>query len=132
MQANFEFTVRFYEYWNPTGLCAECGTNGVPVCCDDPLLTESCQNTGVFRCDTRFRYILRPFNAPLETAPNTGFPVFTPSLTNLNHETFREGGGGFLASPNPNTHTNTSPWTVSHIHIIISPMNEQRPSVIIT
>ena len=117
MKANFDFTVRFYEYWNPTGLCAECGTNGVPVCCDDPLLTETCQNTGVFRCDTRFRYILRPFNASLETAPSDWISqYFTPSLTNLNHETFREGNGGFLGSPNPNNLTNTSTLTVSHTY----------------
>ena len=57
--------------------------------------------------------MLRPFGGPVETAPNTGFPYFTPS-NGGNSDAFNEGPHGFLALPNPFTIDNTSEWTVSH------------------
>ena len=68
--------------------------------------------TRPFTCDTRFRFMLRPFGAPVETAPSGGFPYFTRS-NGGNSDTFNEGPGGFLAIPNPFTITNTTEWTVS-------------------
>ena len=56
--------------------------------------------------------MLRPFGAPVETAPTGGFPYFTPSNFGNSH-TFNEGPGGFLARPNPFTVNNTDEWTVS-------------------
>ena len=64
--------------------------------------------------------MLRPFGAPVETAPNTGFPYFTPSNGLTNSLTFSEGPSGLLAAPNPFTITScrTETWTVS-IFILI-------------
>ena len=47
------------------------------------LWNESCNMTAPLTCDTRFRFMLRPFRAPVETAPNTGFPYFTPSKSTI-------------------------------------------------
>ena len=57
--------------------------------------------------------MLRPFGAPVETAPNTGFPYFTPS-NGGNSDTFNEAPGGFLAVPNPFTITSTNEWMVRY------------------
>ena len=112
-EARFNFAVRFYEFRNPLGLqCGECGSGGPPACCDDVQRNESCNMTAPLTCDTRFRFMLRPFGAPVETAPNTGFPYFTPSHGG-NIDTFNEGPGGFLSLSNPFTITSTSEWTVS-------------------
>ncbi len=87
MRTEFTLTVNFINYTNPTGLCAECALplSGVasadqlvPVCCDDqPFRNTNCDNTGEERCDTRFRWTIRPFGASLETRP-----VTTPGATN--------------------------------------------------
>ena len=112
-EANYNFTVRFYEFRNPLGLqCGGCESGGPPVCCDDVQRQENCLNTQPRACDTRFRFILRPFGAPLATAPSGGFPYFTPS-NGGNSEMFNEGPGGFLSRPNPFTITGASAWTVS-------------------
>ena len=115
-EADYEFTVHFYEFRNPLGLqCGECGSGGPPACCDDVQRNESCTNVRPFTCDTRFRFLLRPFGTSVETAPTGGFPHFTPS-NGGNSETFNEAEGGFLALPNPFIITNsTSAWTVSVI-----------------
>ena len=106
-EANYEFTVRFYEFRNPLGLqCGECGSGGPPACCDDVDQAENCDNVAPRTCDTRFQFLLRPFGASVETAPTTGFPHFTPS-NGGNSEIFNEGPGGFLALPNPFTITST-------------------------
>ena len=114
-EASYEFTVRFYEFRNPLGLqCGECGSGGPPACCDDVGRKENCINEviGPLRCDTRFRFMLRPFGSSVETAPTGGFPYFTPS-NGGNSDTFNEGPGGFLALPNPFTITRPSEWNVS-------------------
>ena len=116
-EASYEFTVRFFEFRNPHGLqCGECKSGGLPVCCDDVNRNESCinedQRDGPRRCDTRFRFLLRPFGASVETAPTGGFPHFTPS-NGGNSETFREASGGFLSLANPFNITSISEWTVS-------------------
>ena len=112
-EANYEFTVRFYEFRNPLGLqCGECGSGGPPACCDDVQRNENCDNVAPHTCDTRVRFLLRPFGASVETAPTRGFPYFTPS-NGGNSDTFNEGPGGFLALSNPFTITNTSKWKVS-------------------
>ena len=79
VSGDFVLIVNFINYTNPTGLCAEC--NGgleafdsadqlTPVCCDEsPFRSDNCDNTGEARCDTRFRWTIRPFNASLETRP---------------------------------------------------------------
>ena len=111
--ANYVFAVRFYEFRNPLGLqCGVCGSGGPPACCDDVQRNENCTNVAPLTCDTRFRFMLRPFGAPVETAPDK-FPNFTPS-NGGNSDTFNQGPGGFLALPNPFSITNTSNWTVSH------------------
>ena len=66
--ANYVFAVRFYEFRNPLGLqCGVCGSGGPPACCDDVQRNENCTNVPPLTCDTRFRFLLRPFGAPLET-----------------------------------------------------------------
>ena len=112
-EANYEFTIRFYEFRNPLGLqCGECGSGGQPACCDDVNRTENCNNLAPFNCDTRFQFLLRPFGAPVKTARSGGFPYFTPSNGGNSH-TFNIGPGGLLALPNPFIITSTSEWTVS-------------------
>ena len=113
-KASYDFSVRFYEFRNPLGLqCGECESDGSPACCDDVQRNENCSMTQPFFCDTRFRFLLRPFGAPVETAPNTSFPYFTPSNSG-NSDIFNEGPGGFLALPNPFTITSTSEWMVRY------------------
>ena len=80
MRGEFILTANFINYTNPTGLYAECAiplslvTSAdllVPVCCDElPFSTGNCDNTGEERCDTRFRWTIRPFGASLETRPS--------------------------------------------------------------
>ena len=118
MRGDYQFTIRFYEFRNPLGLqCGECESGGPPACCDDVQRNESCINEadGPRRCDTRFRFELRLFEASLETARTRGFPNFTPS-NGGNSDTFNEGPGGFLAFPNPFTINSTREWTVSAIN----------------
>ena len=132
--------VNFISYTNPTGLCAEC--NGgletvtsadqlTPVCCDEtPFRSDNCNNTGEARCDTRFRWTIRPFNASLETrpvsAPGAAVPPYYFTDCNLPGATcpfseistmFSQGPKGFLGvAANPlqvvSLPTLTS-WTVS-------------------
>ena len=113
MRANYIFTIHFYEFHNPLGLqCGECGSGGPPACCDDVQRKENCTNVKPFTCDTRFRFMLRPIGAPVKTAPNTGFPYFTPS-SGSNTDIFNEGHGGLFGLPNPFVITSTSEWMVS-------------------
>ena len=110
---NYNFTIHFYEFNNPLGLqCAECGSGGPPACCDDVQRYENCSLSKPFTCDTRFRFMLRPFGEPVETALNTGYPYFTPS-SGSNSEIFNEGPRGLLALPNPFTITSNEAWSVS-------------------
>ena len=114
-EAEYEFTVHFYEFRNPLGLqCDECDSGGPPACCDEGSNATNCRNNAPFNCDTRFRFVLRPFGASVETAPTRNFPHFTPS-NGGNSETFNEGRGGFLALQNPYRISSTEKWTVSLI-----------------
>ena len=116
-EANYEFTIRFYEFRNTLGLqCGACGNGGPPACCDHVQQRENCNMTKPFTCDTRFRFLLRPFGASVETAPSGGFPYFTPS-NGGNSDTFNEAPGGFLARPNPFTINSMDEWTVSCMNI---------------
>jgi hypothetical protein len=115
VRGNYEFTIRFYEFHNPLGLqCGDCESGGQPACCDEERNDNAtnCKNDAPFNCDTRFRFILRPFGASIETAPNDKFPYFTPSHGG-NSEVFKEGPGAFAALSNPFTITSTNEWTVS-------------------
>ena len=57
--------------------------------------------------------MLRPFGAPVETAPNSRFPHFSTS-NGGNSETFNEGPSGLFGLSNPFIITNTSEWMVSY------------------
>ena len=103
-----------------------------PVCCDEsPFRSDNCNNTGEARCDTRFRWTIRPFGASLETRPVSmpGAAVPPYSFTNCDPSgatcpfsemstTFGQGPTGFLGveanplpvEPKPNTFTS---WPVS-------------------
>ena len=134
VKADYTLTVKFINYTNPSGLCAECLTrlgdvplnDIVPVCCDEmPLRTDNCNNVRESRCDTRFRWILREYGGSLETRPET------TSTSNTTHyfnscgqssaacpfsemsQTFEEGDMAFLGEPNPFLVTSTNPWRVS-------------------
>ena len=48
----------------------------------------------------------------METAPNSGFPIFTPTNGD-NSGTFNEGPDAFFAIPNPFIFTRTEEWSVS-------------------
>ena len=134
LQASGEFnlTVSFINYTNPTGLCAECQTRLinvtsadqlVPVCCDDrPFRNTSCNNTGEERCDTRFRWTIRPFGASLETRPSMGYfftdCTMSPSTCPFSemNTTFDQGPAALLGvtpNPLPVSKTNFTVWTVS-------------------
>ncbi len=135
--SEFILTVNLVNYTNPTGLCAECqkplNTNNTeettPVCCDElPFKSGNCDNTGEERCDTRFRWTIRPFGASLETRPvsvpnaptppyyftNCGLPGSICPFSEMS-TTFGQGQSGFLgvaANPLP-VIPKTTPWTVS-------------------
>ena len=138
--SEFILTVNLVNYTNPTGLCAECAVplsdvasadQLFPVCCDDrPLRNTNCDNTGEERCDTRFRWTIRPFGASLETKPVTipnaaSPPYFFTDCNGLSGSTcpfsemsttFSQGPTGFLgvaANPLPVSSTKIIPWTVS-------------------
>ena len=113
MRGNYNFTIHFYEFRNPLGLqCGECESGGPPACCDKGGNGTDCKNSAPYNCDTRFRFLLRSFGAPVENAPTGGFPHFTPSNGN-NSDTFNVGRGGFLALANPFIMNSTKEWTVS-------------------
>ena len=121
-EANYEFTVHFYEFRNPLGLqCGACVSGGPPACCDDVNRTENCtnENNGPLRCDTRFRFTLRPYEASVETAPDK-FPHFNGGNFMPNSITFTEGPEGFNNLQNPYTITNASKWTVSVLKLMNS------------
>ncbi len=140
MRGEFILTVNFINYTNPTGLCAECAVplsdtasadQLVPVCCDDlPFRNTNCDNTGEERCDTRFRWTIRPFNASLETRPVTIMgatdpPYFftdcpmPPSLFCPFSEvsrSFLQDPLGFLGvAANPLPVVSNTTWTVSYL-----------------
>ena len=116
-KADYNFTIRFFEFRNPLGLqCGECGNGGPPACCDDVQSLGNCNMTRPFTCDTSFRFVLRPFGESVKTAPNSGFPFFT-TTSGDNSETFNEGTSGLLALPNPFTITIQVTWTVSRYMI---------------
>ena len=133
MKADFTLTVKFINYTNPSGLCAECNTrlvnytldNIVPVCCDEiPLRTENCNNDGESRCDTRFRWILREYGGSLETRPEAANSVdpsyfFNPCGQSFAtcpfsemSRTFAQGDTAFLGRSNPFLASSTESWTV--------------------
>ena len=133
MEADFRLTVKFINYTNPSGLCAECNTrlndtplnDIVPVCCDEMTLqTDNCNNVGESRCDTRFRWVLREYGASLQERlepENPDFPeyFFTPCGQSFAmcpfsemSRTFEEGDIAFLGEPNPFLANSTNPWTV--------------------
>ncbi len=130
MGGEFILTVNFINYTNPTGLCAECAIPLssaasadllVPVCCNDlPLRNTNCDNTGEERCDTRFRWTIRPFGASLETRPSMGY-FFTdcpmsPSTCPFSEmsTTFGQGPTALLGvTENPLPVSDFTKWTVS-------------------
>ncbi len=137
MRAEFILTVNFINYTNPTGLCAECAIplsdvgsadHLVPVCCDDwPFKVGNCNNTGEGRCDTRFRWTIRPFSASLEARPSAipnaeNPPYFftdclmSPSTCPFSemNTTFGQGPTALLGvTPNPLPVSDFTLWTVS-------------------
>ena len=139
MRAEFELTVNFINYTNPTGLCAECmsgleafdrADQLTPVCCDEsPFRSDNCDNTGEARCDTRFRWAIRPFGASLETrpvsVPGAAVPPYYFTDCNLPNATcpfsemsttFSQGPTGFLGvavNPLPVEPRTLTAWTVS-------------------
>ncbi len=130
MQIRCEYilSVNLVDYTNPTGLCAECQrifhTSNleelIPVCCDElPFKSGNCDNTGEKRCDTRFRWTIRPFGAPLETRPNSSYYftdcALSPSTCPFSEisTTFGQGPAAILGvTPNPLTVSNPN-WKVS-------------------
>ncbi len=140
-------TVNFINYTNPTGLCAECShplsdvasADQLPlVCCNDqPFTNTNCNNTGEERCDTRFRWIIRPFGASLETRPvtipNAANPpyfftdcVMSPSTCPFSEmcTTFGQGPTALLGvAPNPLPVSDFTIWTVSSCSIYLHHFN---------
>ncbi len=138
--------VNLVNYINPSGLCAECNTRLdqvatadqlVPVCCDDePVSAGNCNNTGDARCDTRFRWNIRPFGASLETrpvsVPNAARPPYfftdcseSPGTCPFSEisATFSQGPTGFLGvRENPLNTQSVTTWTVSYVHKSFSSM----------
>ena len=127
--ADFTLTVKFINYTNPSGLCAECNTRLgefiVPVCCDEmPLRTENCNNDGESRCDTRFRWVLREYGGSLQTRPEAANPkdlayFFNPCGQSIAmcpfsemSRTFEQGDTAFLGRSNPFLVSSTESWTV--------------------
>ena len=140
VRADFTLIVDFTHYTNPSGLCAECVTRLssvanlgqiVPVCCEEHLLTENCNNDGSAGagCSTRFRWRLREYGASLETrseASNLDNPAYSfnpcvmfPDICPFEEmsRTFEQGERSFLGRSNPNYLTSSTPWMVSVTYI---------------
>ena len=101
-----------------------------PVCCDEsPFRSDNCNNTGEARCDTRFRWTIKPFGASLETRPvsepgaavppyyftDCDLPGATCPFSEMS-TTFGQGPTGFLgveANPLPVEPNTLTSWTVS-------------------
>ena len=113
MRANYDFTVRFYEFRNQLRLqCSQCLNGGQPACCDNPESNVSCINS----CETGFRFMLRPYEAPVETAPtrNEDFLHITPATDGSHRIEFERGSRAFLRLSNPFTLTSTDKWNVRY------------------
>lgn len=113
--ANYDITVRFYEFRNPLRLqCSQCLNGGQPACCDNPESNVSCANP----CETGFRFMLRPYEAPVDTAPirNEDFPYLTPATDSNRRIEFDTGSRAFLRLSNPFTLTSTDRWNVRYLN----------------
>ena len=133
MSGEFILTVNLADYTNPTGLCAECQTTLdkvtsadqlVPVCCDElPFKTGNfgnCDNTGDERCDTRFRWTIRPFGAKLETRPGMSYN-FTDCSISMSPNTcpFSEMSTAFSLGPTALLGVAENPFPVSNLTIVV-------------
>ncbi|XP_064403188.1 uncharacterized protein LOC135348781 isoform X2 [Halichondria panicea] len=141
----FILTVNLVNYTNPTGLCAECHeTMPVPVCCDElPFISGNCNNTGEERCDTRFRWTIRPFGASLETRPlsdSENSPYFftdcamSPSTCPFSEMRTTFGSGptallGVTPNPLPVSKTDFTVWT-GRIQFFIEALDSALPNII--
>ena len=126
MKANYDFTVRFYEFRNPSGLqCSQCLTGGQPACCDNPERNVLCS---LNRCETGFRFMLRPYEAPVDTAPtrDADFPYITPATGGSSRIEFEAGSRAFLGLPNPFTLTSADRWNVRHFHYLMIAIAQAR------
>ncbi|XP_064403395.1 uncharacterized protein LOC135348930 [Halichondria panicea] len=140
VRADFVLTVNLVNYTNPTGQCAECHpTETIPVCCDElPFNFGNCDNTGEGRCDTRFRWTLRPFGTTLETRPSMGYfftdCAMSPSTCPFNEisTTFGQGPAallGVVPNPLPVSSTDFTIWT-GRIQFFIEAMDSGLPNII--
>ena len=68
VKAGYQLEIMFFDYRNPSHLCAECGDNGQIACCDDVERTADCLSVGPQGCDTRMRWTRRTFGTPNTTA----------------------------------------------------------------
>ncbi len=122
MSGEFILTVNLVNYTNPTGLCAECHSNTTidfgPVCCDQlPYTSGNCTNTGEERCDTRFRWVIRPFGASLETKLGVGYN-FTDCTMSPNTCPFSELSTTFDQGPAALLGVTENPLPVSNLAIV--------------
>ncbi len=132
--------VNLVNYTNPSGRCAECqkplnisnieGT--IPVCCDElPYKSGNCDNTGDARCDTRFRWTIRPFGASLETRPasihNADNPpyFFTDCVLSPTSCPFSDMSAIFSQGPTDFLGVTDNPLTVSRLDITTWTVNSQ-------
>ena len=93
------------------------------MCCDEsPFRSDNCNNTREARCDTRFRWTIRPLNASLETRPNSSYSFTDCNLSGATcpfsemSTKFSQSPAGFLgveANPLPvNNPVTFIPWPV--------------------
>ena len=110
---DYQLRVRVHSYLNPDSRCAACTRSlSEPVfgCCDNPTNTGVC--SGVERCDTFFRYCLRPLGqrgveCPVNDATGRNTAVFSPDT-----DVLLDVGDTVLGSDNPLIIFGPS-WTVS-------------------
>ncbi|XP_064403193.1 scavenger receptor class F member 1-like isoform X2 [Halichondria panicea] len=154
VSGEFILTVNLVNYTNPTGLCAECQTrlinvtsaDQLPVCCDElPFKSGNCDNTGEEKCDTRFRWTIRPFGASLEarppSIPNAANPPYfftnctmSPSTCPFSEmsTTFDQGLTALLGvteNPLPVSKTDFTMWT-GRIQFFIEAVDSGLPNII--
>ncbi|XP_064403231.1 uncharacterized protein LOC135348807 [Halichondria panicea] len=155
VEGEFILTVNLVNYTNPTGLCAECAVplsfvasadQLVPVCCNDrPLRNTNCNNTGEERCDTRFRWTIRPFSTSLETRspsmPNAvNLPYFftdctmSPSTCPFSETSTTFGQGptallGVAPNPLPVSKVDFTMWK-GRIQFFIEAVDSRLPNII--
>ena len=113
IRANYDFSVLFYDFHNPTNLgCDECCRfyNETKRCCDDLDRTSNCSNQD---CDTQFRFRLFPYTYSAQHVGPNMHPDYLPLFRVASFMLGVPVQQGLTGLRNSSTIVNRNPWTVS-------------------